>query len=152
MHRGQRRPARMLGVAAVVAAASLGLVAPASAGVTGPAFYVDGSLHRTVGTPTDLSGTGAPAHAWDVIHDFGGAQPNAAEAAPGDPGYTGGRWQAHALAFPGGYAGALAGGDLDGDGVIDSAAAVQAALMAGSAVDGGVVKQFECPAIPLSRS
>jgi hypothetical protein len=64
MHRGQRRPARMLGVAAVVAAASLGLVAPASAGVTGPAFYVDGSLYRTVGTPTDLSGTGAPAHAW----------------------------------------------------------------------------------------
>jgi hypothetical protein len=58
----------------------------------------------------------------------------------------------HALAFPGGYAGALADGDLDGDGVIDSAAEVQAALMAGSAVDGGVVKQFECPAIPLSRS
>jgi hypothetical protein len=149
MHRVNKRPARMLGVAAVVATASLGLVAPASAGVTGPAFYVDGSLYRTVGTPTDLSGSGAPAQAWDLIYDFGGAQPNVAEAAPGDPDYNGGRWQVHALVFPNGYAAALADGDVDGDGVIDSAAEVQAALTAGSAVDGGVVKQFECPAIPL---
>jgi hypothetical protein len=40
---------------------------------------------------------------------------------------------------------------LDGDGVLDSVAEVHAALAAGSAVDGGVVKQFECPAIPLPR-
>src|SRR5437870_2475397 len=31
-------------------------------GVTGPAFYVEGVLFRTVGTPTDLSNTGAPGH------------------------------------------------------------------------------------------
>lgn len=149
MRRGDVWPRRMLGVAAAVAAASLGLAAPAAAGVSGPAFYVDGKFYRTVGTPTDLSGTGAPAHAWDVIYDFGGAQLNVAEAAPGDPGYNGGRWQVHALMFPGGYAAALADGDVDGDGVIDSAEEVQAALAAGSAVDGGVVKRFECPAIPL---
>jgi hypothetical protein len=143
------RLARVLGLPAVVAAVSVGLAVPASAGVSGPAFYVHGSLYRTVGTPTDLSGTGAPAGAWDVIYDFGGAQPNVAEAAPGDAGYNGGRWQVHALVFPDGYAAALADGDLDGDGVIDSTEEVQAALTAGSAVDGGVVKQFECPAIPL---
>jgi hypothetical protein len=121
----------------------------ASAGVSGPSFYVDGQLYRTVGTPTDLSDTGAPTHAWDIIYDFGGAQLNVAEAAPGQVGYNGGRWQVHALTFPGGYAAALADGDLDGDGVLDSTSEVLAALAAASAVDAGVVKQFECPAIPL---
>jgi hypothetical protein len=138
-------------VAVAVAAASLGLAAPALAGVSGPAFYVGGAFYRTVGTPTDLSGTGAPAQSWDVIYDFGGAQPNVAEAAPGIPGYNGGRWQVHALASPVGYAAAVADGDTDGDGVIDSSDEVHAALAAGGAVDRGVVKQFECPAIPLPR-
>ncbi|HET6753650.1 MAG TPA: hypothetical protein VFH23_06845 [Jiangellaceae bacterium] len=102
-----------------------------------------------MGTPTDLSGTGAPAHTWDVIYEFSGAQLNVAEAAPGDHGYNGGRWQVHLLEFPDGYAAAVADGDGDGDGVLDSVAEVDAALAAGSAVDSGVVKQFECPAIPL---
>jgi hypothetical protein len=149
MHRGDLRPGRMLALAAAVAAVTAGLAAPASAGVGGPAFYVDGTLYRTVGTPTDLSGTGAPSDAWDVIYEFGGVQLNVAEAAPGTPGYNGGRWQVHELRFPGGYAAALADGDTDGDGVIDSVGEVEATLAAGSAIDGGVVKQFECPAIPL---
>jgi hypothetical protein len=55
----------------------------------------------------------------------------------------------HALVFPSGYADAVADGDVDGDGVIDSAGEVRAALAAGSAVDSGAVKQFGCPAIPL---
>jgi hypothetical protein len=127
-------------------------VAPASAGVGGPAFYVDGQVYRTVGTPTDLSRTGAPAHAWDVIYEFFGAQLNVAEAAPGDRDYNGGRWQVHGLAFPDGYAAAVADGDADGDGVLDSTAEVSAALTAGSAIDTGVIKQFVCPAIPLPAS
>jgi hypothetical protein len=148
---GTRR--RLMGAMAVAAAAAgLAIAAtPASAGVGGPAFYVNGQLYRTVGTPTDLSGTGAPAHAWDIIYEFSGTQPNVAEAAPGDAGYNGGRWQVHLLTFPAGYAAALADGDLDGDGVLDSVAEVHAAVAAGSAVDDGVVKQFECPAIPLPR-
>jgi hypothetical protein len=55
----------------------------------------------------------------------------------------------HALAFPDGYAAAVTSGDLDGDGVLDSTAEIEVALGAGTAVDQGVVKQFECPAIPL---
>jgi hypothetical protein len=123
----------------------------AVAGVSGPAFYVDHQLYRTVGTPTDLSRTGAPAQAWDLIYDFGGAQMNVATAAPGDAGYNGGRWQVHALSFPSGYSAALAAGDLDHDGVLDSTAEVLEAITSGAAVDTGVVKQFECPVIPLSH-
>jgi hypothetical protein len=63
--------------AAVVGLATGGVaaagVAPASAGVGGPAFYVDGQVYRTVGTPTNLSGTGAPAHSWDVIYECFGS-------------------------------------------------------------------------------
>lgn len=134
------------------AASTMWVTTPALAGVGGPAFYVDGALYRTVGTPTGLSGTGAPAHAWDVIYDLDGAQLNVAEAAPGDRNYNGGRWMVHAVTFPAGYAAAVADGDLDGDAVLDSAEEVQAALAAGSAVDAGVVKQFECPAIRVPRS
>ena len=141
----------VLGVALTAAAGLVVGMAPASAGVGGPAFYVDGALYRTVGTPTDFSGTGAPDHSTDVIYEFSGLQPNVADAAPGDRDYNGGRWQVHLLAFPVGYAQALADGDLDGDGVFDSAEEVASALDAGSATDEGVVKQFECPAIPLPR-
>jgi hypothetical protein len=111
---------------AAAAIATVGLISatavPAAAGVGGPAFYVDGQLYRTVGTPTDLSNTGAPSTAWDVIYDFGGSQLNVAEAADGDTNHNG---------------------------VLDSAEEIAATLAAGSAVDAGVVKQFECPAIPL---
>ena len=119
-----------LAAAALVAGAAV-------AGVTGPAFYVDGVMYRTVATPTDLSGTGAPAHAWDTIYSFGSAQPTF-----GDRGYNGGRWMVHALSFPNGYGAVIASSDLDHDGVIDSTAEVAAALMAGDAVDGGGVKCF----------
>jgi len=137
----------MLRLTLLVTAATALLAAGAQAGVTGPAFYVDGTLYRTVNTPTDLSNTGAPAHAWDTIYDFGGNQLNVATAAPGDRGYNGGRWQVHALEFPSGYAAALAAGDANGNGVIDSDEEVAAAISAGAARDAGVVKQFTCPVI-----
>ena len=146
-------PRRVLMAAGGLAvAAGLGLAVPASAGVGDAAFYVDGNTYRTVGTPTELSGTGAPAQAWDVIYEFSGEQLNVAEAAPGTPGYNGGRWMVHLLSFPDGYEAAVTAGDLDGDGVLDSAAEVDAALAAGAAVDLGVVRQFECPVIPLPAS
>ena len=149
--RPSRGVARRVATTVAVLAAAFGLfaVAPASGGVTGPAFYVDGVLYRTVNTPTDLSVTGAPARAWDTIYDFSGVQTNVATAAPGDRDYNGGRWQVHALSFPSGYDAALTTGDLDGDGVLDSAAEVDAALADGTALDTGVVKQFVCPVIPV---
>jgi hypothetical protein len=141
---------RNLAVVAVVAAlATFGLASSASAGVTGPSFYVDHVLYRTVGTPTDLSGTGAPDRSFDVIYEFSGAQLNVATAAPGDRDYNGGRWMVHLLTFPSGYGAALTAGDLDRDGVLDSDAEVAAAISTGTARDAGVVKQFVCPAIPL---
>jgi hypothetical protein len=133
---------------ALVAAGFSG-ASPASAGVTGPAFYVDGAAYRTVGTPNDLSGTGGPAHSFDTIFDFGGNQLNVATAAPGDRDYDGGRWRVHALSFPSGHAAAVAAGDVDGDGVIDSSAELDLAFAAGAAVDTGVVKSFTCPVIEL---
>ena len=132
---------------AVLVAMAAG-AAPAAAGVTGPAFFVDGTMYRTVGTPTDLSRTGAPAHAWDVIYDFDGVQAAVATAAPGDRDYNGGRWQVHAVTFTD-YDAAVALADANGSGDIDSDAELAVAFAAGTAVDDGVVKQFVCPVIPL---
>jgi hypothetical protein len=141
---------RLLPLLAVPAAA-LALAGTASGsgsgGVTGPSFYVDGQLYRTVNTPTDLSGTNAPASSFDTIYDFGGLQPNVATAAPGDPEFNGGRWQVHALAFAD-YEAAVATFDVNGSGDLDRDEEVQAALDAGAALDEGVVKSFECPVIP----
>ncbi|GAA1800911.1 hypothetical protein [Agromyces neolithicus] len=141
-------------VLAVAAVAALVLVptaanAAGAGGVTGPAFFVDGSQYRTVATPNDLSGTGGPAHSFDVIYDFGGAQLNVATAAPGDRDYNGGRWTVHALSFPGGYEAAVDAGDADGDGVLDYDAELMTAIGAGAAIDTGVVASFTCPVIPL---
>ncbi len=137
-------------VAAMMAASLTLLTGVAQAGVTGPSFYVDGQVYRTVGTPTDLSGTGAPPDSFDVIYEFGGLQPNVATAAPGDTDYNGGRWQVHALSFAD-YDAAVAAFDTNGSGDFDSDGEVAAALAAGAATDVGTVKSFECPAIPLGR-
>lgn len=115
-------------------------------GVSGAAFYVDGVAYRTVGTPTDLSGTGAPLHSFDVIYDIPG-QMNVATAAPGDTDYNGGRWMVHALEVLD-----LESADTNGNGVLDSAAEVENAIAEGFANDLGVVKSFECPVIPLPAS
>jgi hypothetical protein len=120
--------------------------AAGSGGVTGSAFYVDGQLYRTVNTPTDISGTGAPASSFDTIYDFGGLQSNVATAAPGDLGYNGGRWQVHALQFAD-YEQAVEQFDGNGSDDLDSDEEVAAALASGAATDIGVVKSFVCPVI-----
>jgi hypothetical protein len=79
-------------------------------------------------------------------------QLNVATAAPGDAGYSGGRWHVHALSFNSTYAAAVAAHDTDGDGALDTNAEVWAALAdggAGGATDAGVVKSFVCPVIRL---
>ena len=146
-------------LALVTLAVALFFVAAAHAtgagGVTGPAFYVNGETYRTVGTPTDLSNTDAPAHSFDVIYDLGGAQLNVAEAAPGDADYNGGRWQVHAVSFNASYAATLAAHDANGSGALDGAEEVEGALADQSpsgATDQGVVKSFVCPVIKLPAS
>jgi hypothetical protein len=146
------RTTRLL--APTLALAGLALAAPAHAGVSGPAFWIDGSLYRTVATPTDLSGTGAPAGTYDVIYDFGGTQRNVADAKPGDTDYNGGRWSVHQLAFPTGYEAALASADANGNEVIDSTSELELAFDDGTAVDtGNVLRLFVCTVnrVPASR-
>src|SRR3954451_11562970 len=130
--------------AAIVACVAPGLAqAAGSGGGTGPAFYVDGQLYRTVNTPTDLSRTRAPDSSFDTIYEFFGLQPNVATAAPGDRGFNGGRWRGHGLEFTDSEA-AVDQFDTNDSGNFDSAAEVEAALASGAAVDIGVIKSFEC--------
>ena len=148
-----------IGGKSAVLVAAFAMLTPASAafaagsgGVTGSAFYVDGQLFRTVNTPTDISGTGAPASSFDIIYDFGGLQEsNVATAAPGDPDYNGGRWQVHALQFTD-YEQAVEQFDANGSDDLDSDEEVAAALASGAATDTGVVKSFVCPVIPQPGS
>jgi hypothetical protein len=142
----------LLAPALALLALLLSVGTAAAGGVSGPAFYVDGMLYRTVATPTDLSGTGAPARTFDTIYDHGGHQLNVATAAPGDRDYNGGRWLVHALAYRTSYAATLAAHDLNGNGVFDNDAEIAAALAdAGpsGATDTGVVRRFVCPVIPM---
>jgi hypothetical protein len=125
--------------------AGVALAGPAQAGVSGPAFWIDGELYRTVATPTDLAGTGAPDSSFDAIYSFAGNQRNVAEAKPGDRDFNGGRWQVHQLSFPSGYAAALASGDQNGNGQIDSTAELGRAFADGTAVDTGtILRTFVC--------
>jgi hypothetical protein len=72
-----------------------------------------------------------------------------ATAAPGDPGYNGGRWRVHGLTFTN-YAAAVAAYDANGSGDFDSEAEVAAAIAGGAATDIGVVKSFVCPVIQIA--
>jgi hypothetical protein len=122
--------------------------AAGAGGVTGAAFYFDGDLYRTVGTPADLPTT-APDHSFDVIYNVRQCQSrNVANAGPGSRDNNGGRWQVHAIAFDD-CASAIAEFDTNGSGNFDFADEVEAALAAGAAIDRGVVRTFVCPVIPL---
>jgi hypothetical protein len=70
-------------------------LAAGTASAGGPpslSFYVDGTRYRTVGTPTDFTGTGAPADSFEMIYALGPGLVNVAEAGPGQPEFRGGRW------------------------------------------------------------
>ena len=127
----------------------------ALAGVSGPAFYVDGDLYRTVGTPTDFTSTGAPTHSYDTIYAFSAEdQPyNVATAAPGDRDYNGGRWQVQVVGYAEGesYASALVAFDANASGDFDDAGEVEAAIDAAVIVVGDG-PSFECPVIPMPRT
>jgi hypothetical protein len=104
-------------------------------------------LYRTVGTPTDFSGTGAPAHSYDTIYAIDD-QPNVATAAPGDKGYNGGRWQVLPVMIDD-YAAALAVADANQSMDLDSDEEIDAAVEAGLATIGDSIRSFLCPVIPV---
>ena len=121
----------------VVALASGGV---AAGGPPAPAFYVDDALFRTVGTPTDLSGTGAPTRTYDVIYALGAGLMNVAESKPGDTDYNGGRWMVLPVTWAPGVTPVQ----------YTSAEQVLAAEDAGLLSIGSTpVQQFVCPVIKL---
>ncbi|HEV8697960.1 MAG TPA: hypothetical protein VGQ89_09720 [Candidatus Limnocylindrales bacterium] len=85
--------------------AGIGLLLSLAAGTVaagGPpkvGFYVDGTLYRTVGTPTDFTNTGAPASTYDRIYALGAGLRNVAEAKPGDRDFNGGRWAVYPVTW-----------------------------------------------------
>lgn len=86
------------GASAIALAASLGASGVLAGGPPSLAFYVDDVRYRTVGTPTDFFGTGAPAHTYDRIYNLGTGI-NVAEAKPGDTDFNGGRWLVYTVTW-----------------------------------------------------
>ena len=139
----------LLGAALLLLPGTAAAAGNGAGGVTGPAFYVDGVLYRTVGTPTDLSGSGAPVHSFDTIYAIDG-QPSVATAAPGERDYNGGRWMVHALTFSD-YDAAVTAVDANDSGDLDSHAEVDAVIDGGYVTADTVVRQFVCPVIKVPR-
>jgi hypothetical protein len=128
---------------AAAAAALLASMAASSVAAGGPpslAFYVDDVRYRTVGTPTDFGGTGAPAHSYDRIYILGDGLVNVAEAKPGDRDYNGGRWMVLPVTWSAGATPAQ----------LTSAEQVEAYAAAGMlSIASSPVKLFACPVIPV---
>ena len=88
--------------AAATSAALLVSVAASTVAAGGPpslAFYVDDVRYRTVGTPTDFTGTGAPSFTYDRIYALGSGLINVAETKPGDTDFNGGRWAVYPVTW-----------------------------------------------------
>lgn len=146
---------RLTAATAAALMAAAGAVAPALAApaegatvVRGQAFYVDGGQYRTVLTPRDLPSR-APAHSFDVLYNFQRAQPAVAEAAPGLPGYNGGRWIVNLVDYADGWQMYADGTDAEGHPVFVSDEAVEAAIAADALIVTYDVRRFVCPVIKL---
>ena len=133
---------RRLMTLALAGALSLSLLASAASAGGPPAvgFYVDGRLFRTIGTPTDLTGTGAPPHTFDALYDLGAGLISVAEAKPGDRDYNGGRWMVRSITWN------------TTPTQLTSAEAVLAAAAESDLTIGPVVRSFVCPVIKIPHS
>jgi hypothetical protein len=78
--------------------ASIGASGVLAGGPPSLGFYVDDVRYRTVGTPTDFFGTGAPLSSYDSIFNLGTGI-NVAEAKPGDRDFNGGRWLVYTVTW-----------------------------------------------------
>lgn len=118
------------------------MAAPVAAGgpPTPDAFYAGGSLYRTIATPASFVGTGAPDSSFEPIYALGNGLTNVAEAAPGQPGFKGGRWIVLPVIW-----------HVPATQLTD-ASQVHALLEAGSIELGPEVTRFECPVIPAPHN
>jgi hypothetical protein len=130
---------RKLPILAAAAALTVTLFAGAVSAGGPPAvgFYVDGDLYRTVGTPTDLSGTGAPVRSFDTLYELGSGLLSVSEAKPGDRDYNGGRWMVRSIDWH------VTPTQLT------SAEEVLDAARDGDLTIGPVVQSFVCPVIKI---
>jgi hypothetical protein len=130
-------------ILSVVALAAFAAPAVAQGVSDGPALYADGQQFRTLDA-TDLP---APrpnnAHSYDDLFVISGgvaAQLPVAEAAPGSPGFNGGRWAVTAVTWA-----AEATPEL-----VTSSAEVHSLIESGELeVVAEGVRYFECPLVPL---
>jgi hypothetical protein len=86
---------------AIALLASIGASGVLAGGPPSLGFYVDDVRYRTVGTPTDFFGTGAPLSTYDKIYNLGTGI-NVAEAKPGDTDFNGGRWLVYTVTWAAG--------------------------------------------------
>jgi len=86
------------GASAMALLASIGASSALAGGPPKLGFYVDDVRYRTVGTPTDFFGTGAPESTYDKIYNLGTGI-NVAEAKPGDRDFNGGRWLVYVVVW-----------------------------------------------------
>jgi hypothetical protein len=108
----------------------------AAGGPPGQAFYVDGDTYRTVGTPTNLFDTGAPADTYDLLYAVPG-QLAVSASAPGDTDYNGGRW----LRFPVTW-------NVEPYLLTSEGAVLDAALLGDITIASEPDAAFVCPVIP----
>src|SRR5215207_8445725 len=96
---GSRLVRRVTAAASAIAlVASIGASGVLAGGPPNLGFYVDDVRYRTVGTPTDFFGTGAPESSYDKIYNLGTGI-NVAEAKPGDRDFNGGRWLVYTVTW-----------------------------------------------------
>jgi hypothetical protein len=86
------------GASAIALLASVGASGVLAGGPPSLSFYVDDVRYRTVGTPTDFFGTGAPVSTYDSIYNLGTGI-NVADAKPGDRDFNGGRWLVYTVTW-----------------------------------------------------
>ena len=102
-------------------------------------FYANDEVYATIGTPTDFTNTGAPASSFEPIYAFD-TQLNVALAAPGQPGFKGGRWMVLPVTW-----------NVTPYLITNGPDVLAAAAKGDLTIAKAPVKEFECPLISLSH-
>ena len=133
-----------LGLAVALLVASTALVAAGSDDRAvvrlEPAIYANDQLYVTVVTQNTDFSQAHPDQSLDTIYNFRGVQRSVADAAPGDPGFNGGRWAVILVSWNPGTTPRL----------LTNAGDVEAAIAAGELTAVGPVRYFVCTLIPLT--